>query len=148
MLRGLGLLVLCTIPWMLTGCAKPIEGAWETKVTHPQGSDPTGYELHLTLSKFMTGEPGGAAEYKVFREAGRIETCKSTLEAVSKGDGVYEYVESLTQGPCGDGMTIRVRPQPPDKLQWERIDADGNVEMSATLDVQTGIETAKGLPGA
>ena len=141
-------LALCTVPLLVSGCASPIEGAWETKVTYPQGSDPAGFELHLTLVKFMKGEPGGAAEYTIIYPAGRLETCKSSLESVSKASGYYEYKESLIQGSCGDGMTVRVTSTAEDKLSWQRIDADGNVEMAATLDVQTGIKTAKGLPGA
>jgi len=148
----IGLLAVATVLWtlglLLSGCAAPIEGAWETKVEYPQGSDPAGFELHLTLAKFMKDETGGAAEYTIFHENARIVTCKTSLKSVSKAGGTYEYLDSITEGSCEDGMTIRVVPTAEDKLSWQRIGADGNVEMAATLDVQTGIATAVDKPGA
>ncbi len=132
---------------MLGGCAASIEGAWEGKVEHPQGSDPSGFEVHLTLSRFLKGEPSGAIEYTIFHPTQETNTCKATLKATSKAGGVYEYEEAITQGKCVTDMTIRVTSGGPDNLKWERIDADGGVDMAATLGVQTGVATAKDRAG-
>ncbi|MDP7113614.1 MAG: hypothetical protein QGH45_16725, partial [Myxococcota bacterium] len=64
---------------LLASCASPVEGAWEGKLEPPQGSDPAGYEVHLTLSRFMADEPGGAVEYTFFHLDGRRDLCSATL---------------------------------------------------------------------
>ncbi len=127
--------------------AAPIEGAWEAKVDYPQGSDPSGFEVHLTVTRFLKGEPGGAVEYTIFHPTQNMDTCKGTLEAVSKSGGVYEYEESITRGKCVTDMIVRISDTGGAGLKWERLTADGTVDKTAVLKVQTGIATAKDRPG-
>ncbi len=128
----------------LSSCASPVEGAWEGRWELAQGSDPAGYEVHLTLSKFMTDEPGGAVEYTIFHPDGRRDLCASTLRGASKEGTVYEYKELITQGKCVDGLTVRVNSLGEDALEFQRLGADGSAEIEGKLSVQTGIATAKG----
>lgn len=127
--------------------ASPIEGAWEAKVDYPQGSDPSGFEVHLTVTRFLKGEPGGAVEYTIYHPTQNMETCKGSLEAVGKAGGVYEYEETITQGRCQGDMLVRISDTGGAGLKWERLTADGTVDKTAVLKVQTGIPTAKDRPG-
>jgi len=132
----------------LLGCgASPIEGAWEGKVAYPQGSDPSGYELHMTLTRFLKGEPAGAIEYTIFHPTQEMDHCYGTLKAVSKSGNIYEYAESITQGKCESGLTIRVTSAGEEGLNFQRLDSNGEVAIQAALAVQTGIATAKDRPG-
>ena len=128
---------------LLPACGSSPQGAWEGRVDMPQGSDPTGYEVHVTLTRFMSDETSGAVEYTVFHPNSRLEACSTNLIARSKSGGVFEFEEEITKGPCEDGLTVRVSAAPNDKLKWEKLKADGSVDWSGTLDVQTGLETAK-----
>ena len=127
--------------------SSPIEGAWEAKVDYPKGSDPSGFEVHLTVTRFLRDEPGGAVEYTIYHPTQITEACKGSLKGVSKTDGVYEYKETITQGRCESEMLVRVSDTGGAGLKWERLAADGSVDKTAVLKVQTGIPTAKDRPG-
>ena len=145
---GVAIAITLWLVTMLPACgAAPIEGAWEGKVSNPQGSDPSGYEIHLTLTRFLKGEPAGAIEYTVFHPTQEMDPCSGTLEAVSKSGGIYDYEESITRGKCETGMTIRVTSAGEEGLNFQRIDGSGEVTMQAALAVQTGVATAKDRPG-
>ncbi len=140
----LGILVLTVGLGALCSCASPVEGAWEGRWELAQGADPAGYEVHLTLSKFMVDEPGGAIEYTIFHPDGRLDLCSSTLKGVSKEGTLFEYSEQITKGKCADGLTVRVNSLGEDALEFQRLGADGSPEIEGKLSVQTGIATAKG----
>lgn len=142
-----GLAALFLFLAFIPACGSGPQGAWEGKVDFAKGSSPTGIEVHMTLTKFLKGEYSGAAEYTLFHEDGRLVQCKTTLEAESKGDGVYNYVETVTHGPCKDGMKVQLIPSE-ESIQWKRLNADGAEQYSATLKVQEGVKTAKGKAGA
>ncbi len=129
---------------MLAACASPVEGAWEGKMELPKGSDPAGYEVHLTLSKFMVDEPGGAVEYTIFFLDGRRELCSATLKCTSREGGVYEYTERIISGKCEDGRVVRASTDGEESLDFQRLARDGSAEIAVKLGVQTGIETARG----
>lgn len=129
---------------LLASCASPVEGAWEGKLELPQGSEPAGYEVHLTLSKFMSDEPGGAVEYTFFHLDGRRDQCSATLTGTSKQGTIYEYTERITAGKCDDGRVVRASADGEERLDFQRLADDGSAEMSIKLGVQTGIATAKG----
>ena len=133
---------------LLCGCGpSPVEGAWEARIDLPQGSDPSGYEVHLALTRFLVGEPSGAVEYTVFHPTQEMETCKGKLEGVAKEAGGYQYEETITRGKCDTGATIQVAPAGTGSLQFQRIDVDGNAVISGTLETQTGVRTAKDRAG-
>jgi hypothetical protein len=129
---------------LLASCASPVEGAWEGKLELPKGSDPAGYEVHLTLSKFLVDEPGGAVEYTFFHLDGRRDQCSASLKGTSKEGAVYEYTERITAGKCDDGRVVRVSADGEERLDFQRLAADGSAELAVKLGVQTGIDTAKG----
>jgi hypothetical protein len=134
------------LAWIPACGGAPIEGAWEAKVDYPKGSDPSGFEVHLTVTRFLKGEPGGAVEYTIFHPTQKTETCKGSLEGVSKAGGIFEYEETITQGGCVSDMVVRISDTGAG-LKWERLTADGGVDKTAVLSVQTGIPTAKDRPG-
>ena len=141
----LGLVSVLALGW-LASCGSPVEGAWEGKKSLAQGSDPSGYEIHLTLSRFVKDEPGGAVEYTIFHLDGRMDVCKSALRCKEKTGETYQYEESITHGKCEDGLTIRASSISEEALSFQRLGADGGAEMEVDLSVQTGIPTAKGRP--
>lgn len=148
-MKAVIVVALVVLPSLMCACGgTPVQGAWEARIDRPAGNNPTGVEVHLTLAKFLKDEQSGAAEYTVFYEAGRIENCLLTLKAVSKADGVYEYIERAQSGPCIDGGTIRVTPKGEGELQFERVTTDGSLDVTGTLKTQTGVATAKGKAGA
>ncbi len=148
-MKGTVLAVLAILSVLLSACGgTPVQGAWEARIERPAGSNPTGVEVHLTLAKFLKDEQSGAAEYTIFYEAGRIESCLVTLKAVSRDGGVFEYEERTQSGPCVDGGTVRVTPHGEGEVQFERVTTDGSLDVTGVLETQHGVATAKGKAGA
>ncbi len=141
---AMGILAAALALGVLSSCASPVEGAWEGRWELAQGNDPAGYEVHLTLTRFMTDEPGGAVEYTIFRPDGRRDLCSAALHCESKADGTFQYRESITQGKCDDGRTVRVSTAGEEALDFQRLDSGGVADIAGKLSVQTGIATAKG----